>query len=78
MTPPVEWHDNEPTFPDFLPPLPPKPLWLTPQEGCARLEGVLKAAGIKAYFRAEDVEITFPDGERCLDDFTVMVDGYSR
>jgi hypothetical protein len=72
---PVEWNDSEPGFPDFLPPKLP---WMTPEEGCARIEGVLRAAGIKAYFRAEDVEITFPDGELCLDDFTVLVDGYTR
>ena len=73
----IEWNDSEPCFPDFLPPLP-KRLWLNPEEIRERIEGVLQAAGIKAYFRATDVEITFPDGERGLDDFNVYVDGYPQ
>lgn len=77
MTPPVEWHDNGPESPDFLPPIKRK-LWLTPQEISERIGGVLAAAGIKADFCAKDVEITFPDGERGLDDFSVYVDGDSR
>lgn len=77
MTPPVEWHDNEPTSPDFLPPIKRK-LWLTPQEISERIGGVLAAAGIKADFRAADVEITFPDGERGRVAFIDYVDCYSR
>jgi hypothetical protein len=78
MTPPIEWNDSEPGFPDHLPPVPKKPLWLPPAEIRERIEGVLKAAGIDAYFNATDVEITFPDGARGLDDFSVYVKGFER
>ena len=62
MTPPVEWHDNEPTFPDFL-----QPRKLTAEEAVARIEGVLKAARIDVAIGGERrgrawMIATFPDG----------------
>jgi hypothetical protein len=75
----VEWHDNEPTFPDFLPPLP-EPKVLTAAAAAERLKGVLEAAGITADFRIGTMwDLTFPDGAKCYEeDFYVVADGYSR
>ncbi|MCP1937369.1 hypothetical protein J2R95_003164 [Bradyrhizobium japonicum] len=60
MTPPVEWHDNEPEFPDFLPPIKRKPV-LSREEATQRLTGVLEAAGITAALFGTAL-ISFPDG----------------
>ncbi|MHC2284455.1 hypothetical protein [Bradyrhizobium barranii] len=81
MTPPVEWHDNEPESPDFLPPK--REMSLV--EALERLEGVLKAAGIRAdiynHNEGVDIDLTFPDGatfKRSSSIFILDVDGYSR
>jgi hypothetical protein len=84
MTPPVEWHDNEPTFPDFLPPKP-EPKQLSREEAEARLEGVLEAAGISLDLYASeggmvDVIATFPDGAafRETDRINLLAEGYTK
>ena len=63
MTPPVEWHDNEPTFPDFLPPKP-EPVLLTAYEAQERIKGVLEAAGITCLITGR-ISAVFPDGAKC-------------
>lgn len=80
---PIEWNDSEPGFPDFLPPLP-KPPVLDKDEATERLEGVLKAAGIKLSMRGCSCcgyfSVTFPDGSTCedIEVGAIEVDGYSR
>jgi hypothetical protein len=81
---PIEWNDSEPGFPDFLPPKP-APKKLTLEETKERLEGVLKAAGIKIKLGgcgccgSPFVEATFPDGATSdVDDLKLDVDGYTK
>jgi hypothetical protein len=58
---PVEWNDHG--FPDFLPPL--QHTRLTHAEARERLEGVLKAVGIKAGLSVDGiVHLTFCDGAK--------------
>jgi hypothetical protein len=74
---PIEWNDSEPGFPDHLPPLPPV-LHINDTECRARLQGVLKAAGIKIWF-CGSMDVTFPDGATFADDGLIIeADGYSR
>lgn len=65
MTPTVEWHDNEPEFPDFLPPKPAS-IELTVAQAAERIKDVLAAAGIDIDTGIDIdgawVSATFPDG----------------
>jgi hypothetical protein len=77
---PIEWNDSEPGFPDHLPPKPE----ITKEEAIERIEGVLKAAGIKASLYGcsccGEFDVTFPDGATCSDTSigSIEVDGYTR
>ncbi|MBW7970971.1 hypothetical protein [Bradyrhizobium sp. BR 10289] len=77
----VEWNDSG--FPDHLPAV--EPHKLTAEETTERLEGVLKAAGIKIKLGgcgccgSPWVEATFPDGATAdVEHISLEVDGYSR
>jgi hypothetical protein len=82
----VEWNDNEPMFPDFLPPIKkPEPVKLPRAEAERRIEGVLEAAGISLdLFACEGgtVELiaTFPDGAtyECDGAINLLAEGYTR
>jgi hypothetical protein len=81
----VEWNDSEPTFPDFLPPLPPK-REITYAEAAERIERVLEAAGVKLklgfsnYDYWLDMDAEFPDGARFVGvgAFSIEARGYTR
>lgn len=86
---PVTWNDNEPEFPNFLPPLEPKPtVFLTATQARERIEGVFKAAGVKidvftyadyGYPSYMEVTAIFPDGAEFSGDIEGLdTDGYSR
>jgi hypothetical protein len=83
MTPPIEWNDSEPGFPDHLPTKLEK-REISHEEAIERIAGVLKAAGIKAYMYGcsccGEFSVTFPDGATCDADQVglIEVDGYSR
>lgn len=80
---PVDWHDNEPTFPDFLPPKP-QPVELTPEDAQKRIEGVLRASGITVRIGSCGccppwMVATFPDGATFDGDIdTIDADGLSH
>jgi hypothetical protein len=79
---PVDWNEYEPAFPDFLPPVQKREL--TKDEAVERLEGVLKAAGIKISMYGcsccGEFSVTFPDGATCDDNQVgeIEADGYTR
>jgi hypothetical protein len=80
MTPPIEWNDSEPGFPDHLPPK----AELTPEDAQARIEGVLKAAGIRVHIGSCGccppwMRVTFPDGATFEGDIDhIDADGYTH
>jgi hypothetical protein len=82
---PVDWNEYEPTFPDFLPPVEkPQPVVLNDADAQSRIEGVLKAAGIKVRIGSCGccppwMVATFPDGAVFDGDIdTIAADGYTR
>lgn len=82
MTPPVEWHDNEPTFPDFPPPLP-GPSRITQDDAQARIKGILDAAGVRGAIvvgpAGSYVYLEFPDGTVYSENgLFVSADGHPR
>lgn len=77
----IEWNDSEPTFPDFLPPLEPKPtVHLTAAQAKERIEGVLDAAGIAVDVWIESTwKMEFPDGAKCYEEnFYIESTGYPK
>jgi hypothetical protein len=73
---PVEWNDSEPGFPDFLPPKPTGRRHLSDTEVRERIEGILKASGIKIQCVLLDVCAHFPDGTYAFTDgIDVFADG---
>jgi hypothetical protein len=79
---PVDWNDNEPTFPDFLPPSTPNAR-LTQDAAQARIKGILEAAGVRGAIvvgpAGSYVYLDFPDGavySEC--GLFVSAEGYTR
>jgi hypothetical protein len=64
MTPPIEWNDSEPGFPDFLPPQT-DPVALMPEQVAERIKGILEAVGVDVYITGARISARFPDGAGC-------------